>query len=90
MATPVIKKATSNPDFARRVGIHFTMASRIRNGNRMPSSAVLGRIIQEFGIDGGTLEDFMEAVNQGALSLGAWIDEHLFEGDAEPEQPEEK
>lgn len=79
MDAPVIRKAASNPDFARRVGIHFTTASRLRNGDRMPSVACLSRIITAFDLAGSVLEEFMQAAEGGAETLGAWINEHLFE-----------
>lgn len=37
--------------FADRVGCHFTTASRLRNGQRMPGRELLGRIVEEFDLD---------------------------------------
>lgn len=37
--------------FADRVGCHFTTASRLRSGDRMPSRELLGRIVEAFDLD---------------------------------------
>jgi transcriptional regulator with XRE-family HTH domain len=74
----MITKAVNNPDFAKRVGIHFTMASRLRNGERMPSTAVLSRIVSAFELTGEDLEAFMRAARD-RRTLGMWIDANLFE-----------
>lgn len=41
----------TNSEFAGAVGCHFTTASRIRNGERMPSAAMFARIIEAYGLD---------------------------------------
>lgn len=40
-------------EFGRRVGCDYTTASRLLSGDRAPSTRLLGRICQEFGLDGG-------------------------------------
>lgn len=77
-STPVIEKAVSNTDFARRVGVHYTMASRIRNGKRMPSSHTLSSICSAFKITGGDQERMMTAVANGSDAFGVWVRENLF------------
>jgi transcriptional regulator with XRE-family HTH domain len=71
-------KAASNTDFARRVGVHYTMASRIRNGKRMPSSRTLSAIQVAFNISGQQLQDMMRAVEGGAPAFSSWVRENLF------------
>lgn len=80
-ATP-ITQAASNTDFARRVGVHYTMASRIRNGKRMPSSHTLSCIQVAFDIQGDALTAMMQAVEGGQVTFGAWVRETLFVPDA--------
>lgn len=41
---------TTNQEFADRIGCHFTMASRLLNGQRFPSLALMQRIHDEYGI----------------------------------------
>ena len=40
----------TNQQFAERVGIHHSMASRLFNGQRMPSIELMVRISEEYGI----------------------------------------
>jgi len=73
-----IRKATSNTDFGNRVGIHYTFASRLRNGQRIPSLDTLNRIIEAFELN----ESEAAAITHSARSapeFGTWISEHLFE-----------
>lgn len=78
MRTVQIEPAVSNTDFARRVGIHYTMASRIRNGKRMPSAATLTAIIRAFHISEPLLTSMMNALDGGQDEFGKWIRKNLF------------
>lgn len=60
----------SNNEFARRVGCHYTMASRLRSGQRLPSAALLTRISREFGIPS---EDLLKAREQGTKAFSALL-----------------
>lgn len=84
MTTP--PKATSNTDFARRVGVHYTMASRLRNGRRVPSAATLTSIKRAFGIHGADSDAMMLALEEGQESFGKWLRENVFE-DSEQKAP---
>jgi transcriptional regulator with XRE-family HTH domain len=64
--------------FADRVGCHFTTASRLRSGDRMPSRELLGRIVEAYDLDrertlnlftAGTPDDF-----------GKYLREEVFKG----------
>lgn len=77
-----IEQATSNTDFARRVGVHYTMASRIRNGKRMPSSKTLSAIQVAFDIKGADLQSMMAAMEGGVEKFSAWVRENLFTASA--------
>ena len=71
-------KAVSNADFARRVGIHYTMASRLRNGHRMPSSGLLSAIVEAFHVEGDELGVMHAALGGGPDTFGAWIRDCLY------------
>ena len=46
---------TTNQQLADRIGCHYTMASRLLNGQRLPSFALMHRISQEYKISLDTL-----------------------------------
>lgn len=60
----------TNEAFAARVGIDYTTASRLRNGHRLPSGALLVRIHREFGIGYKAL---MEAYEAGPSAFAALL-----------------
>ena len=43
------RAAVSNPKVAERLGLHFTMASRLRSGARLPSIPMMAKIEATFG-----------------------------------------
>lgn len=65
----------TNQEFSDRVGIHFSMASRIRAGKRLPSADLLHRIHREFKVP---LNDLHQARNEGAVAFGRLIRERVF------------
>lgn len=81
-----IVKATSNADFGRRVGIHYTFASRIRNGKRLPSLDTISAIQTEFNLNDKETSDMIHAAAAGPQAFGDWINEHLFEESVSPER----
>jgi transcriptional regulator with XRE-family HTH domain len=78
----------TNTQFATRTGYHHTSVSRLRNGQRLPSTEQLVRICDTFGLD---LEKFVRAHAAGAETFSALLreevlgEEELWEG----ELPEE-
>lgn len=78
MKPNTIDRAVSNTDFAKRVGVHYTMASRIRNGRRMPSSHTLSSICSAFNLHGSDQEEMMLAVQEGQSAFGQWVRAKLF------------
>jgi transcriptional regulator with XRE-family HTH domain len=62
----------SNGELGARIGVSHSMASRIRNGNRLPSTKVLDRIHQESAIP---LDDLIAAHRQGSKAFGKLINE---------------
>lgn len=65
----------TNAEFAKRIGVHFSMASRLRAGKRLPSATILRRIHQEFRVP---LKDLMDAHEQGPKAFGALLRERVF------------
>lgn len=61
--------------FSDRVGCHFTTASRLRAGERLPSRRLLGRIVKEYGIDRNKAFD---AFTAGPEAFGALLREFVF------------
>lgn len=71
-------KATSNADFARLVGVHFTMASRLRNGHRVPSPLTMIAIRRAFKLTDQEVVEMLEAACSPD-AFGQWARTHLFE-----------
>jgi transcriptional regulator with XRE-family HTH domain len=67
----------TNTEFGRRIGVHFTTASRLRNGQRLPSVAVLRRISKEFGI---AEDELIQAHVRGGASFARLLHRHVFRG----------
>lgn len=67
--------------FAARVGCHFTTASRLRNGERMPSRELLGRIVEEYDLNP---KEVLDLFTTGAPSeFGDYLKEHVFKVDSD-------
>ena len=66
----------SNSEFAQAVGCHFSHASRLRNGLRLPSAPVLLRIQRVYGLD---LQELMDAYAAGADELGRYLRTNVFD-----------
>lgn len=65
--------------FASRVGCHFSTASRLKAGQRMPSRALLGRIIKAYGLDPLTT---LRVYTAGTpAEFGEHLRVSIFEGD---------
>lgn len=67
---------TTNDEFAEKIGIHFTMASKLRNGRRKPSSQTMSKIIMAYGLDHNEAND---ALSRGGESFGQYLRENIFE-----------
>jgi transcriptional regulator with XRE-family HTH domain len=69
--------------FAARVGCHFTTASRLRAGERMPGRQLLGRIVDEYHLDP---EESLKLFTEGTPNeFGAYLRENVFKGSDEDE-----
>lgn len=72
-------------EFGRRVGCDYTTASRLLSGDRAPSTRLLGRICNEFGLDGGEAlkileQDRKDDPNAKTLGFADWLRGNAFEG----------
>lgn len=63
--------------FADRVGCHFTTASRLRSGERMPSKTLLGRIVEAYDLD--KTEAFDLFTTGTPVEFGDYLREKVFE-----------
>lgn len=68
MATP--ERVMTNERFAELVDCHFTMASRLRNGQRLPSAKLLVRIKNAFDLP---YTELMAAYDDGPEAFGQYI-----------------
>jgi len=57
----------TNPEFAGAVGISESMASRLLNGHRLPSVAVMNSIARAYGIP---IADLATAHAKGSTAFG--------------------
>jgi transcriptional regulator with XRE-family HTH domain len=74
----------TNEEFGDKVGCHYSMASRLRNGERLPSRDLLRRIISAFGLNRA---EAYEAYDQGSKAFSQYLRDTVFEP-SEPENPE--
>jgi transcriptional regulator with XRE-family HTH domain len=66
----------TNIEFANAVGCDETMASRLRNGQRCPSVALLDRIHRVYGL---SLEELIAAHKQGPNAVGRLLRRKVFD-----------
>lgn len=71
----------SNQQFADAVGIHFSMASRLRSGTRLPSADLIMRIHEVYDIP---LEDLHRARADGAEAFGQFLRDRVLVTADEP------
>lgn len=78
----------TNNEFGDRVGCDFTMASRLRNGERLPSRELLERIVAAYGLDGN---EALAATRAGRSAFKEFLRIKVFEppklADTETEVP---
>ena len=72
--TPTQATAT-NATFAKAVGVHFTTASRYRNGERVPSTGVALKIANAYDLD---TREVLEAIHAGRAAFGHYMRMHVF------------
>lgn len=68
----------TNFEFANKTGMHFTMASRLRNGERQPSLTTFIRVVREFALSPAQTFEWLQAIEKSADASGAWLRDNLF------------
>lgn len=71
--------AITNRDFGKRVGCNYTMASKMRRGVRLPSGALLTRIVLAFDLDG---TEAIIAYSGGSATFGEYLEKAVFRADS--------
>ena len=66
--------------FSERVGCHFTTASRLRSGDRLPGRKLLGRITNEYHLNP---EDVLTAYADSQESFGRYLRVEVFKTPSE-------
>lgn len=74
----------TNTDFADAIGVHFTMASRLRNGDRKPGITTVIRTMQAYQLDPEEVTEWLRAIDLGARQSGSWLRDNVFCREAEP------
>lgn len=72
------REPVTNGRFAALVGVHFTMASRYRNGQRIPSTRRLHKIATVFDLP---IDQLVAAANAGGAEFGHYMRIHVFGAD---------
>lgn len=62
--------------FAARVGCHFTTASRLRSGDRLPGRKLLGRITHEYHLEPA---EVLDAYSSSQEEFGRYLRVHVFQ-----------
>lgn len=85
MIGDMITTRVTNEEFGSKVGCDFTMASRLRNGQRLPSRELLERIVTAYGLDAN---EALRASAGGHASFAAYLKVEIFEPET-ADHPEE-
>ena len=77
----------TNDEFGAKVGCDFTMASRLRNGKRLPSRELLENIVAAYHLDAN---EALAATRAGADAFKEFLRVRVFEVEqAEVTEPDE-
>ena len=74
----------TNLQFAQATGLHHTMASRLRNGERSPSISTVIATQRAFRLTCEQLVGWLAAIELGSAASGAWLRENVFDRGAAP------
>jgi hypothetical protein len=72
----------TNSEFARLTGCDYTMASKIRNGSRKPSTGLFTRIILVFDLDA---KEAVAAYAGGAVLFSDFLRRNVFDASSPAE-----
>lgn len=75
MSRDVIEGCLSNVEFAEKVGIHFSMASKLRHGKRKPSAKLAMKIWKEYDLPTDDLWKILEGDQEES---GRYLRERVF------------
>lgn len=77
--------AVTLEQFAARVDCHFTTASRLRSGERLPGRELLGRIIEAYGLDPvQAMSLFVSKEPDARSKFGEYLRKHVFDPSGVP------
>lgn len=74
-AVPPRRRVRTNDELAEALDISFSMASRLRNGHRYPSAALMIRMARVFGIP---LEEIAAARERGLEAFGEFMRARVY------------
>lgn len=69
-----VKRVTLT-QFAKATGCHFTTASRLRSGTRMPGRELFGKIVEVYSLDHA---ESMRAFAGTRVDFGAYLRKNVF------------
>lgn len=78
LAVPKMTATITNADFAEAAGIHFSMASRLRNGERKPGLSTVINTAKAYTLTGDEVLDWLLAIDREASASGEWLCNHVF------------
>lgn len=68
----------TNTDYAKAVGRDYTMASRLRNGERKPGLSTVIATIKAYALTCEQVVAWLEAIDEGAEASGQWLRDNVF------------
>lgn len=83
----ITKRRVTNEEFGQKVGCDFTMASRLRNGQRLPSRERLEQIVSAYGLDAN---EALRASAAGPEAFSLYLKAKVFEPEPEAADEPEK
>lgn len=70
------KTPMTNKAFGEAVGCDFTMASRLRNGDRLPGLRLMIRISEAFDLP---YDELVAAYQEGHAAFGTYLRQRVFD-----------
>jgi transcriptional regulator with XRE-family HTH domain len=68
----------TNTEFADKIGLHHTMASRLRNGERSPSIQTFIAVKRAYGLTCEQVDAWLDAIARGNEASGVWLRKEIF------------
>lgn len=70
--------STTNAEFAAATNLHFTMASRLRNGERTPSFGTVVTVMHAYKLSCENVVEWVKAIADGPEESGRWLRDNIF------------